>query len=80
MRPAALPDDQRAGPVGDGRAGVPGPRTAVANPMDDRWPSPIWRRLIATRSCPASSPAWSGWATIDGLHSAAASTAYSWLK
>ena len=52
----------------------------MANPIDDRWPSPIWRRLIATRNCRAPSSAWSGWATMDGLHSAAASTAYSWLK
>ena len=48
--------------------------------MEDRWPSPICRRLIATRSSPAASSVWSGCGTIDGLHSAAASTAYSWLK
>ena len=58
----------------------PGPRIAEQKPIDEMWPSPIWRRLIATRSSPGSRSAWSGCGTIDGLHSAAASTENSWLK
>ena len=49
----------------------------VRNPMDDRCPSPIPRTLITKRRLPAAAPAWSGWATMLGLHRAAPSMAYS---
>ena len=48
--------------------------------MLDRWPSPIARRLSTNRTSPAAQPAWSGCCTIDGLNSAAASSAYCWVK
>ena len=52
----------------------------VLNSMLDRWPSPTARRLITNRSSPGPQPAWSGCGTIDGLNSAAASSAYCWVK
>lgn len=50
------------------------------NSIEDRWPSPMARTLITNRTWPEASPVWSGWATIEGLHSAADSTEYSWVK
>ena len=58
----------------------PGPMTAVQKAIEETCPSPIARRLTATRSWPASSPLWSGCATALGLHRAAASVAYSAVK
>ena len=52
----------------------------MQKPIEEMCPSPICRRLIAARSSPGSRPVWSGCGTIDGLHSAAASTENSWLK
>ena len=48
---------------------APGPTTAEQNPIEDRCPSPMPRRLIATRACPSPRPAWSGCRTALGLHS-----------
>ena len=48
----------------------------VLNSMLDRWPSPTARRLMTNRSSPGPQPVWSGCGTIDGLNSAAASSAY----
>ena len=45
--------------------------------MDERCPSPMPRTLITNRRLPAAVPAWSGWATMLGLHNAAPSMAYS---
>src|SRR5664279_5126579 len=52
----------------------------VRNSMLEMWPSPTPRALITNRVEPAGRPSWSGWGTIDGLNSAAASIAYSWLN
>ena len=52
----------------------------VRNSMLETWPSPTARTLIRNRVVPAGSDVWSGCTTIEGLNSAADSTAYSWLK
>ena len=73
---------------GQGREG-PGSSTAtspaastvpVRNPMLDRWPSPMPRTLMTKRTEPTGAEDWSGWATMLGLHSDAASMEYSWVK
>jgi hypothetical protein len=57
-----------------------GPTTPVRNSTHERWPSPTARTLITNLTSPGARPLWSGWVTMDGLHSAADSTAYSMVK
>ncbi len=52
----------------------------VLNSMLDRWPSPDRPQAHDEPEFPGPQPAWSGCGTIDGLNSAAASSAYSWVK
>ena len=52
----------------------------LRNVIDEMCPSPVARRLSTNRREPSSSPDWSGCQTIDGLNSAADSSAYSWVK
>ena len=52
----------------------------MRNSTDGRCPSPTARRLRTNRQLPAAMPDWSGWATAEGLNSAAASTANSWVN
>ena len=54
--------------------------TAVMNSSAEMWPSPMARRLTATRSSPGASPDWSGWGMTLGLQSAAPSRTYSQVK
>ena len=51
--------------------------TPLRNSMEDMCPSPVARRLMMKRSEPSATPDWSGCGTIDGLKSAADSSAYS---
>ncbi len=51
--------------------------TPVRNSIEERCPSPMPRMLITNRRQPPAVPAWSGCATILGLHNAAPSMAYS---
>ena len=55
-------------------------RSPVRNSIEEMWPSPTARRLRTNRVSPGPRPDWSGWATIDGLQRAAASTEYSAVK
>ena len=72
------------GVVNGGGASIVTPPCASTRPerkpIDERWPSPICRTLITKRSAPGGVPDWSGAATTEGLHNAAASTAYSWVN
>ena len=52
----------------------------VRNPIEERWPSPIARKLMTKRRLPGGTPDWSGAATMLGLHTAAPSMAYSLVK
>ena len=48
--------------------------------MDEMCPSPVARKLMMNRSAPFGTFAWFGCGTIDGLKSAADSSAYSLVK
>ena len=59
---------------------APGPTTAEQKPIEEMCPSPMPRRLSATRAWPVRRPPWSGPSTALGLHRAAPSVAYSAVK
>ena len=42
-------------------------RAPVRNPIEERWPSPIWRTLMTNRSAPCGTSDWSGCATMRGV-------------
>ena len=48
--------------------------------IEEMWPSPVARRLMMNRLEPSGTPDWSGAQTIEGLNSAADSSAYSCVK
>ena len=52
----------------------------VRKVIEEMWPSPVARKLRTNRKEPGARSAWSGWGTMEGLNSAAASSEYSWLK
>jgi hypothetical protein len=54
--------------------------TPVRNSIEEIWPSPIDRSVRMKRRSPSPRSPWSGCGTIDGLHNAADSIAYSPVK
>ena len=63
--------------TGSTRISPSGAMTPVRNSMEEMWPSPVARRLMMKRRAPSGDAVWSGCGTMEGLNSAADSSAYS---